>query len=174
MEEKLFRILKKVYYKKAYVKDADGYQIKLETGDKFDCDTMTSFYSTDLLSLDELSYLQQSNYPLNDILYDTIRHAPEDECVSKPEQRIKKAKLIPKCDKYKLWGLLITLSELGVMPNPSILPLYEGFTEFLERCNIISSTPGNPRSDIVLPLGGWRGRYGICEERFQEVFSRFL
>lgn len=103
-----------------------------------------------------------------------IRHAPEDECVSKPEQRIKKAKLIPKCDKYKLRGLLITLSELGVMPSPSILPLYEGFTEFLERCNIISSTPGNPCSDIVLPLGGWRGRYGICEERFQEVFSRFL
>lgn len=299
MDEKLFKILKKVYYKKNYKKDESGRSIRIETGDEYDLKTRTMSYSTDNLLPEELSCLQKSSYPVNKIIHDThdaniaslkgildhphlslyhllsayiagfhsfprgrqpiisylfaravpvhdfcseqgsdicqvcgmhrefwleggreifrrywgysqnelvsffyldleefsvlspraaseedlriflsviqmIRNAPEDETPGKLEQRIIKSKLIPGCEKYRLRGQLMALAELGVMYNPYIKPLYDEFTEFDVRCEVGRRVPGGSRSDIVLPLSGWRGRYGICEERFQELFGRFL
>jgi hypothetical protein len=57
------------------------------------------------------------------------------------------------------------------MPNRYIKPLFEGFTDLKTRHAI--KTPGSPRSDIVLPLSGWRGEYKINEERFRELFGSF-
>lgn len=298
MDEKLFKILKKVYYKKRYAKDEKGCQVKIETGDTFDLQTKTWNYSTENLSTAEFLYLQKSGYPVNAVVHDThddnisklkeivehpnlslhnllsayiagfgsflrgrqpimsylfaravplhafcnsgggtvceicrmekefwlekgneifrkywgyswneivsdfyldleefsklqpiaateedlqiflsvinmIRNAPEEETPGQLEQRIKKSKLIPDCEKYRLRGQLMTLAELGVMYNPFIQPLFDGFTDFNTLCEIGRKVPGSSRSDIVLPLSGWRGKYGICEERFHELFDSF-
>jgi len=66
-----------VYYKKRYVKDEKGYQVEIETGDKFDSKTMTTHYSTENLSQTELLYLQKCDYPLNEIIYVTHDEAIE-------------------------------------------------------------------------------------------------
>lgn len=296
MDQQLFAILKKVYYKKKYVKDEKGYQIAVETGDIYDSKTGTTRYSTDVLSPREILYLTRSNYPLNEIehgshdetihklkeiikhpnlslnnllsayiagfgsfprgrqpilsylfakavpihsfcnshdgavceicglrkefwlekgneifrkywgyswnetitdfyvdlvefsglkpvipseedmhtfyaVIDLIRNAPKEETVGTLEQRIKKSKIIPNCEKYRLRGQLIALAELGVMPNPYIPPLFDKFTDFITQCEIGRKIPGSPRSDVGLPLSGWHGENGICEERFYELFE---
>lgn len=299
MDENVFKILKKVYYKKRYVRDENGYQIPVATNDSYNKDTGTWFYSTDILSSEELSCLQQSKYPLNTITYDThdaaiiklkellehpaislhhmaaayicgfcsyprgrqpiisylfaqsvpehpfreaapgdihcnlcrmkkefwlekgnelfrnywgyswneqpeayyldleefsqqqtpiptqedlhiflsvidlIRHAPKGETPGRLEQRIARAKLIPHCEKYRLRGQLMALAELGVMPNYLIKPMYDGFRDTQSYNKACQEAPGSHRSDIILPLGGWRGEYGICEERFHEIFGYF-
>lgn len=296
MDEQLFKILKKVYYKKKYIKDEKGYQTLAETGDRYDCETGTTTYATGNLSPEESLYLTRSGYPLNEIAHgshdetirqlkeiikhpnlsldrllsayiagfgsfprgrqpilsylfaravpvhtfcnshegavcevcslkkefwlekgkelfrnywgyswnemvsafyldlaefsrlnpvvptkedlhifnavmDLIRNAPEKETVGKLEQRIKKSNIIPHCEKYRLRGQLITLAELGVMPNPYIPPLFDRFTDFMTRCDIDRKIPGSPRSDVVLPLAGWHGENGVCEKRFYELFG---
>lgn len=298
LDEKLFRILKKVYYKKRYEKEKTGGQIRIETSDIFDLKTNTTHYSTKNLTPGESLYLQESGYPVNDIVYDThdenirklkeilhhpnlslhnllsayiagfrsfprgrqpilsylfaravpvhafcnsrkgevceicavrrefwlergeeifrkywgyswnelpsaffldleefsklqpttptqedlqiffslidmIRNAPEKETPGQLEQRIKKSKLVPNCEKYRLRGQLMALAELGVMQNPFIKPLFDEFTDCNTRYEIDREVPGSSRSDIVLPLSGWRGKYGICEERFCELFGAF-
>lgn len=298
MDERLFKILKKVYYKKRYVKDEKGDKTRIETGDRFDLETSTMHYSTNNLSPSELAYLQNSAYPVNEIIHDThdgnikklkeitahpnlsfhnllsayiagfgsfqrgrqpilsylfaravpshdfcnsqggeicevcgmkkefwleegneifrnywgyswnegvedfyldleefsklpprpvtdedlqiflsvidmIREAAEGETPGGLEQRIKKSKRVPGCETYRLRGQLMALAELGVMYNPVIKPLYDGFTGHDARCGLGHRLPGGSRSDIVLPLGGWRGKYGICEERFCELFGEF-
>lgn len=298
LDEKLFRILKKVYYKKKYIKDEKGYKVRVETGDRFDLETSTMHYSTENLSPSERTYLQSSGYPVNETIHDThdgnikklkeilthpnlslhnllsayiagfgsfprgrqpiisylfaravplhnfcnsqggeiceicgmkkefwlekgneifrnywgyswnegvedfyldleeflelppqhetdedlriffsvidmIRNALEEETPGKLEQRIKKSKRIPGCETYRLRGQLMALAELGVMYNPVIKPLFDGFTKHDIRCGLGRKLPGSSRSDIVLPLGGWRGKYGICEERFCELFGEF-
>lgn len=87
------------------------------------------------------------------------------------EQRIKKSKLIPKCEKYRLRGQLMTLAELGVMPNQYIPPLFDEFTDSKTYYKVNKKIHGSPRSDIVLPLSAWRGENGICEKRFEELFG---
>lgn len=67
----------------------------------------------------------------------------------------------------------MTLAELGVMYNPFIKPLFDEFSDCNTRWEAGRKVPGSSRSDIVLPLGGWRGEYGICEERFGELFGEF-
>ena len=54
MDEQLLKILKKVYYKKKYIKDEKGYQTAVATGDLYDCKTRTTMYSTGNLSSKEL------------------------------------------------------------------------------------------------------------------------
>ncbi len=298
MDEKLYKILKKVYYKKGYKLDKKGCKIEINTGDIYDRETGTFRYSTENLSEKELLYLQECGYAVNEIVYDThdanlqklkeiinhpnlslhnllsayiagygsflrgrqpimsylfaravpvhslynnkwgaaceicsmkrefylekgkeifrkyggaswnemvwefyidleefsqlqpavptkedlqifkavielIRNAPEEETPGQLEKRILKSKLIPKCEKYALRGQLITLAELGVLYNPYIKPLFDEFTDFDTLCAISRKVPGSSRSDIVLPFSGWRGEYGICEERFQELFGSF-
>lgn len=299
LDEKLFKILKKTYYKKRYIKNEAGYQVEVETGDVYDTKTRTYQFSTDILSPTEILYLQQSGYMVNEITYDThdhnvlqlkevikhpnlslpnllsayvagygsfprgrqpilsylfaravpkhsfshgenasdscqicamkkefwlqkgeeifrnywgyswtefpstyfidlaefsrlppitptkedihifldvieiIRQAPAGETPGKLEQRIIKSKKAPNCEKYRLRGQLLTLAELGVLPNFYIKPLFDGFTDIMTYCDICVNAPGSNRSDIILPLSGWRGEYGIKEDRFQELFGSF-
>ena len=90
--------------------------------------------STFYLDLAEFSKLEPVTPTENDwnIFYsviELIRNAAKEETVGKLEQRIKNAKLIPNCEKYRLRGQLITLAELGVMPNSYIPPLFDKFTD---------------------------------------------
>ena len=292
------RILKKVYYKNAYIKDENGYNVRIENGDVFDSKTGKWHYSIENLSPNELSHLQESGYIVNEIVHDThddnirklkevinnpnlslhnllsayiagfksyprgrqpivsylfaqavpvhtfcdtkgakvcdichmtnefwlekgreifqnysgstwnevagrfyidleefaglqpqapteedlqiflavidmIRNAPENETPGQLEQRIKKSKIVPKYEKYWMRGQLMALAELGVMPNPFVKPLLDEFTDLTTLCEIGRKVPGGSRSDIILPLSGWRGQYGICEERFSKLFGVF-
>lgn len=67
----------------------------------------------------------------------------------------------------------MTLAELGVMHNPFIKPLFDEFTDANTFWEVSRKVPWSGRSDIILPLSGWRGKYGICEERFRELFGLF-
>ena len=300
MDNRLFKILKKVYYKKKYEKDENGYPHIIKNGDIFDCDTKTTTYALDNLSHEELDYLLSSGYPVNEIvayshdecvqgykkilrhtnltlenllaaylcgfssfprgrqpilsylfaravpehtftpfekggdicalcsiskniwiqkgkeifrtywgyswnemwdkflvdLYefselppcvptkedihifcaviDLIRNAPIGETPGKLEQRIKKAKIVPNYEKYRFRGQLITLAELGILPNPYVKPLYDGFVLFSQRCLISHEISGSARSDIVMPLSGWRGDNPINEDRLDFLFGHFF
>jgi hypothetical protein len=68
MDDRLFQILKKVYYKKKFEKDENGYQHMIENGDVFDRDTKTTMYALDQLSHEALDYLRSSGYPVNEIM----------------------------------------------------------------------------------------------------------
>lgn len=113
----------------------------------------------------------EEDYRIFYSVIDMIRHAPKGETPGQLEQRIKKAKLIPKCEKYRLRGQLMTLAELGVMPNQYIPPLFDEFTDSKTYYKVNKKIHGSPRSDIVLPLNAWRGENGICEKRFEELFG---
>ena len=109
----------------------------------------------------------------NDVI-EMIRNAPAKETPGKLEVRIKQSKKVPGYEKYRFRGMLITLAELGVMPNPYIKPLYDGFTPFMEKCKISGHVPGSPRSEIMLPLSGWRGDNPLDEERLKLFFGEYL
>lgn len=295
MDKGLFKILKKIYFKKSYIKDENGYMQRIDNGDQFDCESGTTHYSNDGLSNVEILTLEQSGYPVNQIikyshdecinaykmllehphlsienlisayicgfssfprgrqpilsylfaqavpehkivsegdvcpvcsirrnvwiekghkifscyagsvwnerwcgnlveleeftaispctptpedisilisLIDMIRQAPQDETPGKLEQRIKKAKIIPNYEKYSFRGQLMVLAELGIMPNPYVKPLYDGFTHFTDICSV--KYPGSTRSDIMLPLAGWRGENSINETRLQALLGNII
>ncbi|MGI2125226.1 hypothetical protein [Shewanella oncorhynchi] len=295
MDKGLFKILKKIYFKKSYIKDENGYMQRIDNGDQFDCESGTTHYSNDGLSNAEILTLEQSGYPVNQIikyshdecinaykmllehphlsienlisayicgfssfprgrqpilsylfaqavpehkivsegdvcpvcsirrnvwiekghkifscyagsvwnerwcgnlveleeftaispctptpedisilisLIDMIRQAPQDETPGKLEQRIKKAKIIPNYEKYSFRGQLMVLAELGIMPNPYVKPLYDGFTHFTDICSV--KYPGSTRSDIMLPLAGWRGENSINETMLQALLGNII
>ena len=299
MDDKLFKILKKVYCKKRYVKDENGYNQPVNTGDKFDCDTKTTNYSLSILNDKENEYLLSSGYPVNEVtgythdecihaykkllehpnltmdnliaayicgfssfprgrqailsflfaravpehdfvevpgydhccfccvhkqewvqkgyeifrkywgyswtegwgkylvelqefaklppcvpteedirifreLISLIRAAQKGETPGKLEERVKKSKIIPGYEKYRFRGQLMTLAELGVMPNDYLKPLYDGFTSFKERCEIKTPFKGSERSDVMPPLEYWHGDNPINEERLNVLFGRYL
>ncbi|GCF90415.1 hypothetical protein [Shewanella sp. M-Br] len=295
MDKGLFKILKKIYFKKSYIKDENGYMQRIDNGDQFDCESGTTYYSNAGLSNAEILTIEQSGYPVNQIikyshdecinayktllehphlsienlisayicgfssfprgrqpilsylfaqavpehkmvsegdvcpvcsirrnvwiekghkifscyagsvwnerwcgnlveleeftaispctptsedisilisLIDMIRQAPQDETPGKLEQRIKKAKIIPNYEKYSFRGQLMVLAELGIMPNPYVKPLYDGFTHFTDICSV--KYPGSTRSDIMLPLAGWRGENSINETRLQALLGNII
>ncbi|MCU7996982.1 hypothetical protein [Shewanella sp. SM95] len=295
MDKGLFKILKKIYFKKSYIKDENGYMQRIDNGDQFDCESGTTHYSNDGLSNAEILTLEKSGYPVNQIikyshdecinayktllehphlsienlisayicgfssfprgrqpilsylfaqavpehkivsegdvcpvcsirrnvwiekghkifscyagsvwnerwcgnlveleeftaispctptsedisilisLIDMIRQAPQDETPGKLEQRIKKAKIIPNYEKYSFRGQLMVLAELGIMPNPYVKPLYDGFTHFTDICSV--KYPGSTRSDIMLPLAGWRGENCINETMLQALLGNII
>lgn len=300
MDDRLFKILQKVYYKKKYTKDRNGCPHITENKDIFNCETKTTTYAMDNLTHEELDYLLCSGYPVNEVeayshdecvqeykkillhknltlenllaaylcgfssfprgrqpilsylfakalpehtfnpsekgedicaicsipkyiwiqegeeifrkymgcswnevwgkslvdlqefselppcvpteediqifcaVIDLIRNAPLEETPGKLEQRIKKAKIVPHYEKYRFRGQLMTLAELGVLPNPYIKPLYDGFVSFRQKCLIAHKVPGSTRSDIVLPLAGWRGDNPVDEDRLYCLFGHFI
>lgn len=297
VDDKLYKILKKVYCKKRYEKDENGYNQLINTGDVFDSATRTINYSLSTLTDKEKQYLNSSGYPLNEVVgfshdecirefkkliehpylsmdnllaayiagfssfprgrqpilsylfakavpehsfssnpdYDScifcsirkqewiqkgyeifrrywgyswnelwgkyvvelqdflelppcvpteediqifrelislIRNAPAGETPGKLEERVRKSKIILGYEKYRFRGQLMTLAELGVMPNAYVLPLYDGFTSYQERYEI--NLKSNLKSDIILPLAGWSGDNPIDEERLKLLFGKYL
>ncbi len=83
-----------------------------------------------------------------------INKADPEETPGSLEKRIAKLKLLPKTDKYKRYGILQTLAVIGVLPH---------------KPEIANSQP--TRSDIVLPLAGWRGELGVNFDKVFEIFN---
>ncbi len=84
----------------------------------------------------------------------SISKAEENETPGQLEKRVGKEKLLPKTDKYARYGILQTLAILEILPSDEKLGERQPF-----------------RSDIVMPLSGWRGCLGVDFEKAKEVFN---
>ncbi|WP_197278984.1 hypothetical protein [Lysinibacillus sp. ZYM-1] len=67
VNDKLLKILKKVYNKKRYEKDEKGYYREIDNGDVWDNERAVYIFSTNNLKDEEKTYLEESFYPLNEI-----------------------------------------------------------------------------------------------------------
>jgi hypothetical protein len=99
-----------------------------------------------------------------------IANANDEETPGKLEKRMASNKVLPKTTKYSRYGILQTLAECGILPNDYILPKYEGFVTFKEIIEKHTGLKGSARSDIILPLAGWRGRNGTNNKKYEEIF----
>jgi hypothetical protein len=129
-----------------------------------------------IIELEEIVYqekpiINESDKRLLDNLLELINSADKDETPGNLEKRLAKNKILPKTDKYKRYGILQTLAECGILPNKLIGPRYEKFINIFERLDAGKKVKGSPRSDIVLPLAGWRGEYGINYKKYKEIFK---
>ena len=104
-------------------------------------------------------------------LLSLISESDSNETPSKLEKRIAKSKVLPKTDKYKRYGILLTLSECGILPNEFISPTYDKFSTRKEIWKASENLTISHRSDIVLPFGGWKGENGVNYERYEEIFE---
>lgn len=100
-----------------------------------------------------------------------IAAADADETPGQLEKRIAKAKLLPGTDKYRRYGILLALGEVGVLPNELVAPSYDRLVPRPELWAASKKAKTSFRSDIVLPLAGWRGHLAIDWERAQELFG---
>ncbi|WP_299246796.1 hypothetical protein [uncultured Aquimarina sp.] len=100
-----------------------------------------------------------------------ISQSDPNETPGKLEKRIAKNKVLPRTDKYKRYGILLTLSECGILPNDFILPTYDKFSTRKEIWKASENLTTSHRSDIVLPFGGWKGKNGVNYERYKEIFE---
>lgn len=104
-------------------------------------------------------------------LLQVIEQASDNETPSELEKRLAKEKILPKTDKYKRYGILQTLAECGILPNPFLTPFWDNFYTCTESWEAHDKLKGSSRSDIILPLAGWRGRFGVNWERYREIFG---
>lgn len=86
-------------------------------------------------------------------LLKSINNAEENETPGKLEKRIAKEKILPKTDKYKRYGILQTLAILGILPSKAEL----------------DNQPA--KSDIAMPLAGWKGKLGADFEIAKKMFE---
>lgn len=100
-------------------------------------------------------------------LLDIIAAQPAGTRPSELEKVIARAKIVPGTDKYQRYGILIGLAELGVLPSTVLDPMWDRFIPARERWAAGRRVPGSPRSDITVPLAGWRG--GIEERRARRL-----
>ena len=124
----------------------------------------------EILKYEQPQVTQQDRKRLCDLL-EFIEKSEGNETPGQLEKRIASAKLLKNTDKYKRYGILQTLAELGILPNDLIKPAYEGFSTRTERWEAERKLKGSPRSDIVLPLSAWRGKNGVNWKRYEEIFG---
>ncbi|GAB3922781.1 hypothetical protein GCM10011575_43800 [Microlunatus endophyticus] len=96
-----------------------------------------------------------------------IAARPPGTTASGLEKAMARAKIVAGTDKYQRYGILIGLAEFGVLPSPAPGPSWDRFVPMSEVR--AASTGGNPRSDITMPLAGWRG--GVDERRAQRLLD---
>lgn len=105
-------------------------------------------------------------------LLEAIAEAPADCTPGQLEKDLARRKALPHSrDKYQRYGILEALAEVGVLPNPLIAPRWDAFTPNVDRHAASAKVRGSPRSDIVLPLGAWRGALGVDWTRAAELFD---
>jgi hypothetical protein len=156
---------------------------RTETIDK--TDVLSTYYSGHswnelplhyLIELEEIINIEkpiitESDKDLLDNLLKIIDMAEKNETPGKLEQRIGKNKILKKTDKYKRYGIFQTLAECGILPNKLIIPRYDKFISFNEIIETDKKLKGSIRSDIILPLAGWKGEYGINKDKYKKIFK---
>lgn len=125
----------------------------------------------EVLNLEKPQVSQGDKEKLEELLK-FISHADDTETPGKLEKRIAAAKLLKNTDKYMRYGILMALAECGILPNDFIKPIYEGFSTRKEIWSASENLKTSSRSDIILPLGGWKGKNGVNFERYEEIFSQ--
>lgn len=95
-----------------------------------------------------------------------IDEAPAGETPAELAARLGRAKLLPKTDKYRRYGILLALSELGVMPS-TIAGRYDELVGVSARLRAWQHLRG---SSLPMPLAAWRGEDGVDWERAEELF----
>ncbi len=103
-------------------------------------------------------------------LLTAIDQAPVGETPGQLESRLRKAKLLPGTEKYRRYGILSALAELGILPNVLLECTADGFVSRKTRLNAAHNVLGSPRSDIVLPLAAWRGELRIDWDRVDALY----
>ncbi|MGV9316508.1 hypothetical protein ACWDR0_30625 [Streptomyces sp. NPDC003691] len=98
-----------------------------------------------------------------------IRSAPAGTTPGALEKEIARARIVPGTDKYQRYGVLIGLAETGVLPSPLLPPMWDRFVPTAERHAASGVRGGGPRSDITVPLAGWRG--GVDERRASRLLD---
>lgn len=102
------------------------------------------------------------DYPMPEITGQDIRHfkrllleisrADADETASQLAKRLGQAKLLPKTDTYKRYGILQSLAILGILPSSDVFSAQSTSTE------------------ITYPLSGWRGSLGVDFDKADALF----
>ena len=128
-----------------------------------------------LIELEEIINIEKPTITKEDIkilnnLIDFINLAEKNETPGQLEKRISTNKMLKKTDKYKRYGILQTLAECGILPNNIIIPRYDKFVSLKERLEASKNIKTSIRSDIVLPLAGWKGEYGVNKKKYMEIF----
>jgi hypothetical protein len=90
-------------------------------------------------------------------LLEIIEAQPGGTAPGALEKAIAQAKILPGTDKYQRYGILLGLSELGVLPSRVLDPMWDRFISHTERSEAGRAAGGSMRSDITVPLAGWRG-----------------
>ncbi|MGU3492685.1 hypothetical protein ACLBXM_01465 [Xanthobacteraceae bacterium A53D] len=98
-----------------------------------------------------------------------IAAQPADTTPGALETAIGREKLLPGTDKYARYGILQGLAECGIMPNPAVPPSLDQHVPRAAYHAAHRELKGAPRSDIVLPLAGWRGAHGIDQARLDQL-----
>jgi hypothetical protein len=99
-----------------------------------------------------------------------IAEAEKDETPGQLEKRIAKHKVLPNTDKYQRYGILQTLAACGILPNDYFEPAYDKFSTQKELWEISKKMKGSSRSDVILPLAGWRGVNKVNLKKYKEIF----
>ncbi|MFC7482933.1 hypothetical protein ACFQX7_27135 [Luedemannella flava] len=102
-------------------------------------------------------------------LLDLIRSSPTGTIPSALEKRLARAKLLPGTDKYQRYGILIGLSEYGVLPSPVLPPMWDRFIPTAERHAASRTLRGPRRSRHHAPARGVEG--GIDEYRAARLLA---
>lgn len=100
-------------------------------------------------------------------LLDLLRAQPAGTLPSELEKAVARSKIVPGTDKYQRYGILIGLSEFGVLPSPVLVPSWDRFIPDTERKAAYRNVKSGPRSDIPVPLTAWRG--GLDERRAERL-----
>ncbi len=119
----------------------------------------------------EMPTLEDADVEAFAALLRAIDEAPPDETPGRLEKRLGKAKLLPGADKYRRYGILIALGEVGVLPNTSVPASYDAALTPSERHAAHEALGQSHRSDVVLPLAGWRGELGVDWARAEWMFG---
>lgn len=104
-------------------------------------------------------------------LLEVAAEADPAETPSQLEQRLAKLKVVPDSDKYKRYGILEALAEIGVLPNRVMDPSWDRFVTQQERWDASKHVRGPARSDIVVPFGAWRGADGVDAARAKTILG---
>lgn len=102
-------------------------------------------------------------------LLDLVRALPAGTLPSDLEKAVARSRIVPGTDKYQRYGILIGLSEIGVLPCPALVPSWDRFIPDTERRAAYRTVRSGPRSDIPVPLASWRG--GLDEDRAEQLLT---